>query len=248
MVFYRNVQVRWMPIRGDTRLTFAAERPGASADAGEFQNRIDLADINGRFPIPDFSGEFRYAGSRGYIELAGIVRWIKWDDRGTDGLDLSGSAIGWGVNASSNLRLWGKNVLKLQVVYGKAIENYVNDASVDIGAKANPGNAITPVTGVSLPVLGVVAFVDLYWHERFSTSLGYSLARIENSDAQAANAFHMGQYALVNLLFDPTPQSMVGVELQWGRRDNFEDGFNSDAFKLQFSFRYNFSYQLGGKS
>jgi DcaP outer membrane protein len=35
MVFFRNVQVRWMPIRSDsTRLTFAVERPGASADQG----------------------------------------------------------------------------------------------------------------------------------------------------------------------------------------------------------------------
>ena len=33
MVFFRNVQVRWMPIQGDTRLTIALERPGASAEA-----------------------------------------------------------------------------------------------------------------------------------------------------------------------------------------------------------------------
>lgn len=32
MVFFRNVQFRWMPFKGDTRLTFALERPGASAD------------------------------------------------------------------------------------------------------------------------------------------------------------------------------------------------------------------------
>ena len=32
MAFFRNVQVRWMPIKGDTRLTVALERPGASAD------------------------------------------------------------------------------------------------------------------------------------------------------------------------------------------------------------------------
>ncbi len=246
MVFYRNVQVRWMPIRGDTRLTFAAERPGATADAGEFQDRIELQDIRGRFPVPDFSGEFRLAGAPGYVKLSGIVRWIKWDDLGTDALNLGGSAVGWGVNLSSNVHLWKKNVLKLQGVYGRGIENYMNDANVDIGAKTNAGNATTPVVGVALPVLGVVAFADLYWHEQWSTSIGYSLVRIWNSDAQLASAFHMGQYALVNLLFNPTPKSMVGAELQWGRRDNFSDGWNVNDFKLQVSFRYNFSQQLGG--
>lgn len=32
MVFFRNIQIRYMPIQGDTRLTIALERPGASAD------------------------------------------------------------------------------------------------------------------------------------------------------------------------------------------------------------------------
>jgi hypothetical protein len=38
----------------------------------------------------------------------------------------------------------------------------------------------------------------------------------------------------------------VGGELQWGRRENNDDGFTSDGFKVQFSFKYNFSYKLGG--
>ena len=34
MVFFRNVQLRWMPInKGNHQLWFAFERPGASADA-----------------------------------------------------------------------------------------------------------------------------------------------------------------------------------------------------------------------
>jgi hypothetical protein len=34
---------------------------------------------------------------------------------------------------------------------------------------------------------------------------------------------------------------MIGGEFQWGRRENFLDGFKSDDFRIQFSFRYNFS-------
>ena len=44
----------------------------------------------------------------------------------------------------------------------------------------------------------------------------------------------------------PVPNVMVGGELQWGRRENFSDGFESDGFKVQFSFKYNFSCKLGG--
>ncbi len=37
MVFFRNIQIRWMPIKGDTRLTVALERPGASGDQGQLR-------------------------------------------------------------------------------------------------------------------------------------------------------------------------------------------------------------------
>src|SRR3954469_12830167 len=80
MVFFRNVQVRWMPIRGDTRLTIALERPGATADPGILANRIEIQNALGRFPLPDLSGEFRYGGKHGYIKFSGIVRKTKIDD------------------------------------------------------------------------------------------------------------------------------------------------------------------------
>src|SRR5690349_8278672 len=70
MVFFRNVQFRWMPIKGDTRLTFALERPGASADQGEYAGRVELDNVKPHFPLPDFSFEYRQAGSFGYVEIA----------------------------------------------------------------------------------------------------------------------------------------------------------------------------------
>jgi hypothetical protein len=34
---------------------------------------------------------------------------------------------------------------------------------------------------------------------------------------------------------------LMGGEFIWGRRENFLDGFHSDDFRIQFSFKYNFS-------
>src|SRR5262245_61858351 len=56
MVFFRNVQLRWMPLRGERELTLALERPGASGDAGIYADRIQLQNVKARFPLPDFSG------------------------------------------------------------------------------------------------------------------------------------------------------------------------------------------------
>jgi hypothetical protein len=122
----------------------------------------------------------------------------------------------------------------------------MNDAPVDIGIENNFANPVTPIVGKPLPLIGIVAFLDHKWSDEFSTSVGYSRTDIDNTDAQAADAFKIAQYALGNLLYYPVPNVMAGVELQWGRRENFSDGFDSDGFKVQFSFRYNFSYKVGG--
>jgi hypothetical protein len=37
---------------------------------------------------------------------------------------------------------------------------------------------------------------------------------------------------------------MVGGELQWGRRDNAFDGFDSDDFRFQVSARVNYSLKF----
>jgi hypothetical protein len=38
----------------------------------------------------------------------------------------------------------------------------------------------------------------------------------------------------------------MGGEFQWAQRHNFTDEFTVDDYRLQFSFKYNFSYKVGG--
>ena len=245
MVFFRNVQLRWMPIKGDTSLTLALERPGASADQGVYADRIELQNIKPRFPLPDFSGAYKYGGTWGYVRAAGMLREMKWDDVLDDQLELSGSATGWGINLSSNLNASKSDVVRLQFVFGEGIQNYMNDAPVDVGIVSQQ-NPVTPITGKALPIIGIVAFVDHTWNQFFTSTIGYSLTDIDNSEGQAPNAFRRAHYMLGNVLYTPVPNVMLGGELQWGRRENFSDGFQSDGVKLQFSFKYNFSYKVGG--
>jgi len=248
MVFFRNVQLAWMPIQGDSRVTIALERPGASADGGIYADRVELENVVARFPYPDLSAEARLGGDWGYVELAGILRYIKWDDLAApqtlERFDLSGKEIGWGVNLSSNLKL-GKLVARLSAVYGHGIENYMNDGGSDIGPE-NTGDPSSPVEGVALPVLGLVGFVDANWSDRFTSTAGYSFVRIDNSNAQAPAAFHIGHYALANLLYHPDARLMLGPELQYGRRENFSDGWDVSDFRLQFSVKFNYEKTLGG--
>jgi hypothetical protein len=257
MVFFRNIQFRWMPIKGDTRLTLALERPGASADQGNYTGHGELQGVNSNFPVPDFSAEYRHGTPWGYIELAGIVRYMKWVDQNVGQYDLSDDALGWGLNLSSNIKFTQNDVLRLAVVYGEGIQNYMNDAPVDIGIEIDANNSQMPAKGVPLPMLSVVAFLDHNWSDKFSTAIGYSFLDIDNSNGQSYDAFSKGQYALANLAYYPAPNVTMGAEVQWGNRENFnnleEDGEmqypenylkTADIIKVQFSFKYNFSHKM----
>jgi len=241
MVFFRNVQVRWMPIQGASNVVIALERPGASADGGVYADRINLQNISPQFKWPDLTGHARLARNWGYVQVGGILRKIAWVDSNGALPNLSGSAIGWGINLTSNINFTKKDIGRFEFVYGKAIENYMNDAPVDIGVATNFSNPATPVRGVPLPVLSVVSFLDHTWSERFSSSIGFSFLNISNSDAMTPASFHQGDYALANLLYHPLKQVTVGGEFQFGRRVNFSDGFNVNDYKVQFSFRYDWS-------
>lgn len=246
MVFFRNVQVRWMPInKGNHQLWFALERPGASGDLGVAATRIELQNIQGRFPAPDMSARFRWGGQRGHIQIAGIGRYIAWDDlKPVAPFNFSGNTWGWGVNASSVVPVAKKDALKLQITYGHGDENYMNDAPVDVVPIATPNNLIRPINGQALPVLGILAFYDRYWSDKWSTSLGYSEVKIDNSPLELASDFHRGQYALFNLLSYPAKSVMIGGEFQWGKRNNFADGFSVNDYRIQFGFRYNFDFKF----
>jgi hypothetical protein len=92
-----------------------------------------------------------------------------------------------------------------------------------------------------------VAFLDLNWNSKWTSTVGYSMVDIDNSDGQSDDAYKRGHYALANVLYYPAPNVFLGPEIQWGRRENFRDGFRSDDVRIQFSAKYNFKLSLGGK-
>jgi hypothetical protein len=248
MLYFRNVQVFWQPYKEDnSNLTVAIEAPGASADLGLLSDRIELQNVKGRFPAPDVTGHYRRGTKHGYIQFGAALRYIAWDDLlPNDPFNLNGHVWGWGTSLSSNIKATSNDTLRLQVIYGRGIENYFNDAPVDVGVERNPGNAVTPVEGEALPIFGLVAYLDHNWSSKWSTALGYSMVDVNNSDLQASTSFNVGRYASVNLLCTPVKNVLIGGEFQWGQRKDLND-FTSNDYRLQFSFKYSFNAKVTGE-
>ena len=257
-VFTRNIQIRYTPIETETQtLAIALERPGATGDKGQYGEGFIYAsvldDVSFRFALPDLSAEYRYTGKWGYLELAGILRSIRWEDNNDDNFDISGSTTGWGLSLSTKLRLDSRVNFRGAFTYGAGIQNYMNDADADVGTKRQYNNSLTPITGEAIPLLGVVSYLDIAWSLKLTTALGYSVMNNKTTNGQLSTAYKTGQYASINILYAPMANLVLGPELQWGKRQN--NDFDGDPFfnlpaakgnsgtdvKIQFSARYSFN-------
>lgn len=242
MLFFRNIQIRYIPIMDkQNELMISLENPGGSGDGGIYADRTELQNVTQTFKVPDFAGHYRYTAKWGYIQVGGIIGRLGWEAT-VDSLSyLNGDAMRWGGALSSNIKIGKKAILRLMGVYGEGMENYMNDAPLDV-ALDTTGVATNPFKGVALPVWGATAFLDVNWSPTWSSSFGYSVTTIKNSTAQNPSDFKQGQYFAANLLCYPVNNVMIGAEFLFGRRDNYKDGFHSVNPQVRLGFRYNFGH------
>ena len=234
MVFFRNVQIRYTPIRGEHSFAIAIERPGA-----DISNYADAPQYQAHNLLPDLTAQYRLAQGWGYVQLSGILRYLGYEPvPGTLNPPIpKGSTVGWGLNASSTIRLLPDKLnLLVEVVGGYGIENYMNDATPDVAGGGTP----TDPSGAAVPMLGLSAYLDVYWSNLFTSSVGYSTTMIFNTSLQPSSAFKTGQYTNVNLLVHPFRNFMAGPEFLWGQRQD-KGGATGNDFRLQISLKFSFS-------
>ncbi|KZX57060.1 hypothetical protein A3709_04650 [Halioglobus sp. HI00S01] len=242
MVFYRNKQARYTFPMGDNEFAVSLEDPSTALTVGKFRDDCTsdpncdslIGDVfQAKNDVPDLVARYRSNNDWGHWQLAGIARKLGFERTDTGDTD---SEFGWGLNASSVVKINDLDRLKLQVVYGEGIGNYMNDGGIDIA----PKNAeLADNRAEVVPLLGIVAYYDHYWNERWSTSVGWSTTRLDTTDGQAFDEFETGQIAQVNLLHYPTDGVLVGGELIWGEREEV-DGVSVDDLRVQMSLKVNF--------
>jgi len=246
MIFIRNPQFRWTPLRDDhNEFAIAIEKPSNDIDAGVIRQLDPVLGTNIRNDekAPDLTAHWKTTDDWGHFQLAGILRSVGYETVGTADNQPKGSRLGWGVNGSGHINILGRDKIMGQLAYGEGISNYMNDGQTDLA----PQVAASRPSGIgpkAMPVLGAVAYYDHYWNDTWSTSLGWSMTHNYNTNLQQANAFHEGQYASLNLLWTPSKNVLFGVEGLWGERSDHNGNAGQDM-RVQFSARYNFGANIG---
>ena len=233
MVFWRNLQLRWTPLRGKhNSFAVALEHPASSIDQGKGSPIDPDESFNGKTEFPDLTAHWRNSGDWGHVQVGGILRSVGYDTDAAGG-EPSGSETGYGINLSGNLKTGSKGTVKAQLAYGDAIASYFNDGGIDIASSGTGGGPET------LTILGWLLFYDYSWNDKWSSSIGWGGVDQDNTAAQADDAFKANQYGLVNLLHYPVKEIMLGGELQYGEFEE-KGGASRDDTRVQFTAKYMF--------
>ena len=250
MVFFRNVQFRWIPVQDSTHsLWVAAERPGASGDQGIYVDRVELDGIErvsvtrslGRLQVQRRMG-IRQSGGHvaphqlGRHQRLGLLRLQRPRHRVGINLKLEPQADRQGRRPPA-VRVWRRHPELHERLAGghrrsESSGHYATGATeppIEVRRWESSGSSPSSITS------GVPIAPPLVTPCRTSTTRRRRQTHSRPATTRSATSWSI-----------QCPTSCWAPRIQWGRRVNFSDGFESDGYKLQFSFKYNFSWKLGG--
>ena len=222
-VFVRQVQVRYT--RGP--FSVSVENPETTVTPFGGGARI-VADDNS---IPDFTA--RYAVSRpwGDFQFAGLLRQLKYQNPATN---IDSTATGWGLSASTKIKVGAKDDLRLMVTGGEGIGRYVG---------LNFSNDAVLNGSGDLDAIGVVAGFAAYrhvWAPGWRSSLIWSAQKVDNDLAFTGLAANRSAQSLhANLIWSPVTAFDVGAELMFADRE-IETGASGDMTRLILFAKYGF--------
>jgi len=224
----RTVQIRFSKhATDDLRWAVSAESPEPDIETPD-TIRVEPAFQS----FPDIVGRIRKFGERGHTQIAVIVRSISVKDANNNTDYLAG----FGGLLSGKMVLTEENEIFYQVVYGSAISRHIGGLTgrgLDVVYNPNTGKYETITT-----MGGFVSFAHR-WKGNLSSNFTIGFINVRNKDFQPDDTFSFSGYGSINLFWQATAGSRMGVEYSYGRRQN-KDGTSGNANRIAFILYYDF--------
>ena len=239
MALNRNPQLRYTWDWEGATFALALENSNASLTSGVFGETSPGFDeaLRGRTQFPDLTSHYRRTYDWGHIQVGGVLRQLAYETLGTPGNEPEGSEFGWGINLTGVIGVFGQDKIKAGLVFGEGIGSFINDGGgVNLAPSSSGGAEAVASTGLTL-------YYDHYWDEALSSSIGFSYNDNDTTPLQSADEIDSVAYMSTNLIWAPSQSFWLGLELQYGERDNV-DGASASDLRVQFQLRYNFSERL----
>ncbi len=181
--------------------------------------------------IPDLTGRVNINGSWGELSLATMLRQVYANNR----LNSNNDDKRWGsaLSIAGRIYLQGKDNVRFTLTGGNALGRYVSYGLFDDAAIAADGRL-----DLNEIVSGHFSYQH-WWSDRLRSSMvvGLGYANI-NTDFAGSNINKYVGSAAINLIWNPTLNSTIGVEWLHGYRQQYNqmDG-NVDRIQLSLIYR-----------
>jgi hypothetical protein len=199
--------------------------------------------------LPDFTGNIRYEGDYGHIQVAGIARKLSIKlASGTDldqfgyGINLTGILHPWALyhgappKASEDPDPWQRCRFLAQYAVGRGINRYIQDVNgFGLDATYDPANGFR-----AIPSYGWFVAYEHWWCKRWASNFTVGGGTWSSlTDTLPANTYKNATYYSANLIWLPVERLGVGIEYLYGTREN-KDGQGGTAQRIQLGVQYRF--------
>jgi len=199
--------------------------------------------------LPDFTARLAYAGKRGELSLAGVVRQVRGETTGsalvnnvsTAGATGAGvTATGFGASLGGKLFLNDKKTSDVRFIatYGQNIGRYV-------GLNFAPDAVYDPASNrlTDVKVLAALASAHLAVAPQWRVNLMGSFQHVTYDSAipvaTLAGLNKSAWSAAANLFYSPVKQVDLGIEYRHGSRE-LVSGASGSLDRVEFAAKYNF--------
>jgi DcaP outer membrane protein len=228
-VFVRQAMIRFThTIDANWTVAVAAENPSP-----QFAVPGNLAG-SARAAMPDIPGYVRYQRGSGHVQVAGLVRQLRFDST-SDAADDT-ATVGWGLNTTFVLPIRAGYQLLGQFAIGEGTGRYIEGLSgQNLDALLSSTGSIQGIRTQS----GNLGYIHT-WSATVKSGLNFSTSYVEDDAALPSTAIDRLMDVRGNLIWTPYRLVDIGGELLWGERRN-KNGASGDAWRFQFAVIYRLS-------
>ena len=224
-VAVRTVQVRYrMELTTGIAMSVAAEAPDPEITSP------DSLTVRQTFQAtPDIAARLRAFGEWGHLQIAGIFRTLNV------GSDNNVQVLpGYGLLFSGDIDIGESSEILFQAVGGAGVSRYITaleGQGLDI--------VFNPVTGEFETVVSAGGFLSFGhdWRPNVYLYATVGIIGMKDKGFFPGFAFDHSRYASVNLFWDATSGTRLGIEYSFGRRED-KDGQAGNASRLSWIFYF----------
>ena len=226
-IFQFNPQVRYTHRLGKGHaLSAAVEQPSSGIPS---INPVTAQEVASTSPFPDFVVRYRYETDDYHFNTAGLFRSVG----GITEAGRSDHVFGYGVMASGLVRLWGRDNIVFQGMYGEGVTRYLNDTrnlNLDAGYDSLGGIK-------AQPAYGGYAALQHFWNDHWRSTVTYGYLQVNTTESSPADTYKRTQYVDCNLMYSPVEGVTLGGGFLWGQRVN-KDDVTGEGFRINFLLKY----------